>query len=84
MSAPTAPYRRSDDAAPPSTVTTVDPVEREATQAIADLRLAFKQWMHYTSAITGNALGMAAHGVGQGIAKITDALVRLRQQKIGS
>ena len=78
------PHRRDDTPMPPPTISPADAAEQRISDAILALRLRFEGWAlsggHH---IGGAAFGAAASGVGDGIAKMADALVRLRQQKLG-
>lgn len=80
-----APYRASAEEPPPPTYTTTDPAETAMVEAINDLRRSFRDTITLLLSRheNGTGIGNAAHGFGTGIAKIGDALVRLRQQKLG-
>ena len=70
------------------TTSPADLVEREAALAIQTLRVQLEAWfMSYQSGastlLTGSAIAAAQRGHGEGVAKIVDAVIRLRAQKLG-
>lgn len=77
-------YRQDPDVPPCTTQTLVDPIEREAVLAMKALRERFQHWAYYTPALSGSEIAKASESVGRGIAAIADAVVRLRQQKLGA
>lgn len=62
-----------------------DPVEHEAVLAIQTLRLQLQQWFKSNPyVVNGSEISAAQRGHGEGVAKIVDAVIRLRAQKIGT